>query len=368
MTEKEKNSISLVKTDYDDFKDLSFFLEQQRKAEAMLREVEDFKKSFVMSKMVSMAEWVKENPTAELEFFDLPHLSVIFLKDGTPVIYIYGRLKYQGQGFEWFAANSESPYYDHPTHYAGKKIAEKLPKSQKKTLNDFHDYLYYSSGVYYSIQDKCMYIQKYDSKFRKTENVRVEDEETLYITRNVEDYLKPGALKAILATEKQSGYDSYNGYSSVPYDNYDKVYDVKKLVNVEKVNKEMYRRFQAQFDLIRDLYCKNPSIPLKFIKRDECGRHYDFNENENNCVMWKGRPHWVSANPDKVSITTSKDRTKIICEFEDKTEYATYSWPTDGPRKVETRTCQLTYSAKNNELENYKVSYSSYEYQPKRHY
>ena len=44
MTQKEKNSISLVKTDYDDFKDLSFFLEQQRKAEAMLREVEDFKK------------------------------------------------------------------------------------------------------------------------------------------------------------------------------------------------------------------------------------------------------------------------------------------------------------------------------------
>jgi hypothetical protein len=63
MTPKEKKNISLVKTDYDDFKDLSFFLDQQAKAEAMLREVEEFKKSFVMSKMISMGEWVQKNPT-----------------------------------------------------------------------------------------------------------------------------------------------------------------------------------------------------------------------------------------------------------------------------------------------------------------
>ena len=39
MTKKEKQDIQLVKTDYDDFKDLSFFLAQQQKAEAMLKEV-----------------------------------------------------------------------------------------------------------------------------------------------------------------------------------------------------------------------------------------------------------------------------------------------------------------------------------------
>lgn len=58
-----------MKTDYDDFKDLSFFLDQQTKAEAMLREVEEFKKSFVMSKMISVGDWVQKNPTKAVDIF-----------------------------------------------------------------------------------------------------------------------------------------------------------------------------------------------------------------------------------------------------------------------------------------------------------
>lgn len=60
MKDKYKN-IQLVKTDYDDFKTMRFFIDQQQKAEAMLKEVEEFKSSFIQSKLVSYEDWFKVN-------------------------------------------------------------------------------------------------------------------------------------------------------------------------------------------------------------------------------------------------------------------------------------------------------------------
>ena len=68
MPKKYKN-IQLVKTDYDDFKTMRFFIDQEQKAEAMLKEVAEFKQSFIQSKLVSYNDWYKENvnPDADHE-------------------------------------------------------------------------------------------------------------------------------------------------------------------------------------------------------------------------------------------------------------------------------------------------------------
>lgn len=53
---KKKSDISLIKTDYDDFKNLSFFRTQYIKAQEMLREVNEFNQSFLDSKLLSVDE------------------------------------------------------------------------------------------------------------------------------------------------------------------------------------------------------------------------------------------------------------------------------------------------------------------------
>ena len=67
MAKEKYNNIQLVKTDYDDFKTMRFFIDQERKAEAMLKEVAEFKQSFIQSKLVSYEDWYKKhiNPEAD---------------------------------------------------------------------------------------------------------------------------------------------------------------------------------------------------------------------------------------------------------------------------------------------------------------
>ena len=66
---KEQRSPSLVTTDYDNFKTLRFFINQQRKAEQMLKDIESFRRSFIDSKLVSFYDYVKEHPVEAIEQF-----------------------------------------------------------------------------------------------------------------------------------------------------------------------------------------------------------------------------------------------------------------------------------------------------------
>ena len=72
---RNKENIQLVKTDYDNFKDMTFFIQQQKKANEMLREVHDFQKSFILSKFISFREFVEQNPEYGLKLFGSPRLS-----------------------------------------------------------------------------------------------------------------------------------------------------------------------------------------------------------------------------------------------------------------------------------------------------
>lgn len=58
-TNKYEN-IDLVKTDYDNFKNLAFFINQYKKAQEMIKEVEDFYQSFLQSKLLPTEEILKD--------------------------------------------------------------------------------------------------------------------------------------------------------------------------------------------------------------------------------------------------------------------------------------------------------------------
>jgi hypothetical protein len=72
---KQNKNIQLVKTDYDNFRDMTFFIKQQKKANEMLREVHDFQKSFILSKFISFREFVEQNPEYGLKLFGSPRLT-----------------------------------------------------------------------------------------------------------------------------------------------------------------------------------------------------------------------------------------------------------------------------------------------------
>lgn len=57
---KEYTDINLVKTDYDNMRNLKFFINQHKKALEMIDEVNNFYKSFIKSKLVSYKKLIKD--------------------------------------------------------------------------------------------------------------------------------------------------------------------------------------------------------------------------------------------------------------------------------------------------------------------
>lgn len=58
---EEYKDIDLVKTDYDNFKNLSFFINQYKKAQEMIKEVGEFYQSFLLSKLVPMKDLLRND-------------------------------------------------------------------------------------------------------------------------------------------------------------------------------------------------------------------------------------------------------------------------------------------------------------------
>lgn len=86
---KKYENIELIKTDYDNFKNLAFFINQYKKAQEMIKEVEDFYQSFLQSKLLSAEEVLKD------EFVNFINLEKRYVTDwrsskyGTYDIYVY---------------------------------------------------------------------------------------------------------------------------------------------------------------------------------------------------------------------------------------------------------------------------------------
>ena len=84
----EYTDIKLKNKDYNNDKNLAFFIEQKRKAEKMLQEVNNFNKSFVLSKfkdfdyVLSILEhvnWIDFQKIENAYKFGMSHLAHIFI-------------------------------------------------------------------------------------------------------------------------------------------------------------------------------------------------------------------------------------------------------------------------------------------------
>ena len=72
INDKEKSLVELHKTDYNNYSDLSHFVEEYYKAQALIKECQNFYKSFFLSKLLTYSKLTntsyKEN---EYNFFNI---------------------------------------------------------------------------------------------------------------------------------------------------------------------------------------------------------------------------------------------------------------------------------------------------------
>lgn len=331
----------LIKTDYDNFRDMRFFLRQQKKAESMLCEVEEFKKSFVMSKMINMRDWVFEHPTEAISIFSVPMLNVYYsehLKVDGITAYI----------------NSNAVYLNefNPKYFA-KIYLKELSEKKKNIIWAFYESL---KNIQYDFYKKQIF------RYTSIEDAMpVDESDSTLIVKDWKKYIVPEEVIRIeddyfmgVMTGKCDDGKKYEwGFQC------DIANRSNNIILREKVYDTLKERFELPLRIINEVFCIHPEIPFRYLSYTSGGEHFHC-DTEKNCVIWEGRPHWVSNNLDKVRITTNKDETKIICTFEDNADYKElYSRNT---WIKETRTCELTYSADNNELIDYSVKYNSNKY------
>lgn len=354
---KPNKDIQLVKTDYDDFKDLTFFIKQQQKAEAMLREVEDFKKSFILSKLISINDWIVENPLYNLELFKGVEFCYYMPKGKKPRAYI----KVVLGDFEHFVIAKQYgriPKYDSIT-----EDVKKFNSKKRKILKDFW-WQTRKTSVYYDVYKNNTYVcvnpvmRMPDGQDEDSNRVAVPEETTLFIVENWEDYVDINVL--------QEEYSKYyfsrvsTGYDKMTRTNIKHIYvdagNHLEGINYDKIYAEIRRRFSEPIELIERLYHKHYVLSAMKYGDAEGGEGFFCHPSVKNCVMWEGRPRWVSNQLSDVRLTTSKDYSQVICEFQDNAEYSKWRWPSNSPVTRIKRTCTLTYSTKNNELIDYKTT------------
>lgn len=118
---KEYQDITLLKTDYDNFKNLKFFIEQHKKATKMLEEVDEFYDSFIKSKILTIKQLMKNN---------FPIINVVDDDGKTKFCYkMINRLN--GLSLDAFGWNSE----DYDTYQElEKSITKYIKKSNKEQI------------------------------------------------------------------------------------------------------------------------------------------------------------------------------------------------------------------------------------------
>ena len=364
---KPIKDIQLVKTDYDDFKDLTFFIKQQQKAEAMLREVEEFKKSFVLSKLVSIDDWIVEHPLYNLELFKGVKFCYYELKGMSPRAYI----KVVLGDFEHFVIAKQ--YRKMPKYDSITEDVKKFSSKKRKILKDFW-WQTRHVDVYYDMYKNNIYtckdpMNRMPDDYDKEDDNRIPipEESTLFIVEDWEKYVDIDKLRESYAREcKWEVPERFDRMTrtDIKHLYVDDVYHLDG-IDYEKIYAEIRRRFSEPIELIEQLYHKHYKLSAMKYGKAESGDGFMCHPSFKNCVMWGGRPRWVSNDLDSVRITTSKDYSLVICEFCDEVEYSKWQWPSNSPVTCIKRTCRLTYSTKNNELIDYKVNSDERKYKPK---
>ena len=337
-----KKSPSLVTTDYDNFKTLRFFINQQHKAEQMMREIENFHASFVQSKLVNFRDYVKEHPDAAFNQFEK------LIKKARYVYHIYP----DGHKLELvdvicadrlrvFCNVREGKDYLYPMGLDYLKNGVYDPDISEE---DQHllDELYTAAFCepQYEKADNCAYLKE----------KKIPIDRTFLIVKDFDKYVKNYAWHQKLIAETPEKHlnrvelyhiDVVDYYS---YKNYNVDFDY------DEIDKLLRKRFKKHLEVYKRLCLKHID--------DSIERWYDMlaqpfhygmyikNSNIKTCVPYNDRVEFVSNAPYSYSIKISDDESTIDFNFSS----------TDLFRDTETtRYCTLTYKTDNNELVDFKT-------------
>ena len=356
---KNKDNIQLVKTDYDNFKDMAFFIHQQKKANEMLREVHDFQKSFILSKFISFREFVEQNPGYGLKLFNSPCLTY-YEKSHTKDIHdypgqsdskdiiSYGYLHIFPDLPVIYRRTKYLPHnYSHYVYWRGMKEenvkAMNMSSAEEEILDDFYFSMYTLFDMPHASDTErqlryCVHTFSSGCKYHE----RPEDKTN--IITDWRPYIK---------------LDSLNGYmySHNPYD----VTGNWRFIHCKECS-FMFKSKEAIeecYNIIRNRFKDAIEIYTRLYKNDFEGRMerlWDkgyISPDDKNFIVWEGQPKFISICPDKYEAEISLDESSISFKFELAQTIDRRERMFPGPYGFAPRACKLTYSTKNNELINY---------------
>lgn len=350
---KETNSAargkspSLVTTDYDNFKTLQFFIDQQHKAEQMIQEIKNFHASFVQSKLVNFRDFVRENPLYRLKLFGKIRFVYREYSDNKRMMLISVdpgnfRILYRKEPRKYLLSKSRQYLESPDLSVEDEQILYRLYRAA------FNDPQWDFETNKFTMSERSEYsIPTYDgesmkSEMRTTVNCSLDD--TFLITENVMDYINLDVFNKMKAKSMKpynKRGERYNYYVN-------SYYPADALFKRDKIEALLRQRFEKEIAVLERAY----SLVWKEIAEERYqemlngfnGHSFD----ENTCVMFNNDIYFVSSNPTKYEITMSEDESTIDFYFKD------YSISRVKGTEKE-RTCILTYKTDNNELIDYKT-------------
>ena len=358
-----KKSPSLVTTDYDNFKTLRFFINQQHKAEHMMREIENFHASFVQSKLVNFCDYVKEHPFYGLKLFG----KIRFVYREYPSIQparpsskeIPGKrmmlLCVDPGNFRVLYRNKQPLFYHLKSNSRQYLRCDELTRQDEQLLHHFFeaafgDPQWNPDTNSFMMNRKSEHTIEYyggsSSKQQWIEKVACSEDDTFLITENVMDYIN---LDIFERRKDASMKPAYNRRGRLDYYYYvNSHYPTDALFKRDKIEALLRKRFEKEIAALERAY----SLAWKDIAEDRYVEMLDGIEghsvDENTCVIFNNDIRFVSSNPTKYDIVLSDDESTIDFIFSD---YAVSR--IKGTAKE--RTCILTYQTDNNELIDYKI-------------
>lgn len=364
MNKEKYKNIQLVKTDYDDFKTLRFFIDQQHKAEQMMQEIKNFHASFVQSKLVNFRDYIKEHPLYGLKLFG----KIRFVYREYPAIHpakpggkvIPGKrmmlLCVDPGNFRVLYRSKQPSFYRLKSNARQYLCCDDLSKHDEQLLHHFYEAAFgdpqwnpdtNSFMMNRKSEHTLEYYDGTSSKQQWLEKVACSEEDTFLITENVMDYIN---LDVFERRKETSMKPAYSRRSRRPEYYYfvNSHYPTDALFKRDKIEALLRKRFEKEIAALERAY----SLVWKDIAEDRYLEMLDGFEghsvDENTCVIFNNDIHFVSSNPTKYDIVMSDDESTIDFHFKD------YSISRISGAEKE-RTCILTYQTDNNELIDYKA-------------
>ena len=346
---KDKD-IQLVKTDYDNFRDMRFFVEQQRKAQAMMREVEEFQRSFIMSKFISMKDYVLENPMYNYEIFCSFNFRYYENEKGEPVGIInsfHGDFPiYRRKGNDNKKLNIPSWTLDYRTIYVD------MTSEEEEILDELY-FALYGHIEFDAIDNKSLATTKYVYKNSsnvydytyddENANKEIDIKHTIYITDGWEQFVDMNAVKNYIKKNPKAVQEFIKGWKLIwPPSFCDSWQGYNYVKDKDGARAVLEERFKDAIKLHKRFYFEDTEGTAR---RNCCG----LCEPEDKCyILWEGKPKFVSPTPEKYESVINDDNT-ITFTFK-------YQSEKDDHRRAWLYETKLTYSIDNNELLRYETN------------